>query len=352
MYVRPVEVHDLDDLIGLFGAAGRWLVGMSNLTAAPDVIEERIALSQRSFQSEVAQPGEEFYWFVLVEEESGEVVGTSGIAAAVGLRDPFYSYKVGTLVHASPKLDVYSRHRTLYLTNDYTGLAELCSLYLSPGFRRHGVGRLLSLHRLLFIAENMERFPPRAIAEMRGVIDESGVAPFWQGLGARFFAMSFVEADRAYGEGNKSFIAELMPRHPIYVDLLPPAAQAAIGEVHERTLPALRMLEEEGFSDQGYVDIFDAGATIEASLAQVRAVRESAVATAVAVATADACDPLLVANRELGGYRCVMSDRADLAQLAEGAVIGLPAAVLERLGVQDGGEVRLVKARQTPPGPE
>ena len=55
------------------------------------------------------------------------------------------------------------------------------------------------------------------------------------------------------------FIAELMPKHSIYIHLLPESAQQVIGEVHQNTAPAKRMLENEGFRYENYVDIFDAG---------------------------------------------------------------------------------------------
>jgi arginine N-succinyltransferase len=66
-----------------------------------------------------------------------------------------------------------------------------------------------------------------------------------------------------------------MPKYPIYVSLLSKEAQSEIGQVHEKTNPALRMLEKEGFSCRGYVDIFDAGPTLEANLKHVRTAQAS-----------------------------------------------------------------------------
>jgi arginine/ornithine N-succinyltransferase beta subunit len=53
----------------------------------------------------------------------------------------------------------------------------------------------------------------------------------------------------------KTFIAELMPAYPIYVSLLPDDAREAIGQVHANTSPARAILEKEGFSWRGSVDI-------------------------------------------------------------------------------------------------
>ena len=72
---------------------------------------------------------------------------------------------------------------------------------------------------------------------------------------------------------NKKFIADLMPRHPIYVTLLPAEAQRVIGQVHESSKPALKNLEAEGFRFNGMVDIFDAGPCVGCARDQIRTVR-------------------------------------------------------------------------------
>ena len=66
-----------------------------------------------------------------------------------------------------------------------------------------------------------------------------------------------------------------MPKYPIYVNLLSEEAQAVIGKVHDKTKPALQLLETEGFSCRGYVDIFDGGPTVEAHLQHIRTAQAS-----------------------------------------------------------------------------
>ncbi len=111
--------------------------------------------------------------------------------------------------------------------------------------------------RFLFIAAFRERFSRRLIAE-RGFSDENGRSPFWE----------------SRPPSSPSFIAELMPKHPLYVDFLG-RRRRVIGEVHPQTLPARRLLEAEGLSYQGYVDIFDGGPTLEAEIDHIRAVKQS-----------------------------------------------------------------------------
>ncbi len=77
---------------------------------------------------------------------------------AVGLNDPWYNYRVGTMVHASKELNVYNALPTLFLCNDHTGASELCTLFLDPDWRKEGNGYLLSKSRFMFMAAFRDRF--------------------------------------------------------------------------------------------------------------------------------------------------------------------------------------------------
>lgn len=140
---------------------------------------------------------------MLEDSASGTVAGICAIEVAVGLNDPRYNYRVGTLVHASKELNVYNALPTLFLSNDHTGSSELCTLFLDPDWRKEGNGYLLSKSRFMFMAAFRDRFNEKVVAEMRGVIDEHGYSPFWQSLGKRFFSMEFSRADFLCGTGQK-----------------------------------------------------------------------------------------------------------------------------------------------------
>ena len=60
-------------------------------------------------------------------------------------------------------------------------------------------------------------------------MDEAGNAPFWDALAGRFFGMSFPEADEFNAVHGTQFIADLMPKTPIYVALLADSAQGGDG---------------------------------------------------------------------------------------------------------------------------
>ena len=133
------------------------------------------------------------------------------------------------------------------------------------------------------MAEHLQRFDPVVIAEMRGVIDDRGGSPFWDAIGKHFFEIDFPKADYL-SMVNKKFIADLMPTHPIYVPLLPPEAQAVIGQVHDQTRPAWKMLSDEGFAFTGMIDIFEGGPVVSCRRDTIRTVRQSHRSTIVEVA--------------------------------------------------------------------
>ena len=193
----------------------------------------------------------------------------------------------------------------LCLETNHSGPTEICSLFLLPDYRKHGHGRLLSLHRFLFIKEFSSRFEQEIISEMRGVSAEDGKSPFWESVGRHFFKTDYNQADLLSGLGNKAFIKNLMPRHPIYIELLPQDVQKVIGKVHDKTKPALKLLEGEGFVYQQEVDIFDAGPTVAVKLEEIRTVKEAKQGKVVKIEPSLSGDTLLVSNTELDFRACL-----------------------------------------------
>lgn len=209
------------------------------------------------------------------------------------------------MIHSSRTLDVYKAVDILTLCNDYTGATELCTLFLKDGYRKNCNGKLLSKARFMFIKQHQQRFAQTVIAEMRGVSDENGSSPFWQWLEEHFFSMDFPTADYLTGIGQKVFIAELMPKYPIYVNLLSKEAQAVIGQVHDNTRPAIQLLKSEGFTFNGYVDIFDAGPTVEAKVDNIATVR-NAQNFSVEIGEMTGDTMVLLANDKLEDFRATV----------------------------------------------
>ena len=301
LLVRPIRAGDYESLLDIARESG---VGFTSLPINEAILRRRIEHSLHAFAADIQQPAGEGYLCVVEDSASGTIVGTTGIESAVGLSAPFYHYHLAKVVHASRALGVHNVIDLLTLCNDYTGSSEICTLYLRPAWRGSVNGRLASRSRFLLMAEHPERFSQTVIAEMRGVSDEDGRSPFWQWLQEHFFRIDFPTADYLTGIGHKGFIAELMPKYPIYVSLLSAAAQAVIGQVHPHTVPALKLLEAEGFVSRGYVDIFDAGPTVECPLRFIRTVRRSR-RLAWQIGEVGNGEPMLLANTRLQQFRCV-----------------------------------------------
>lgn len=269
--MRPVRKNDIDELLELSTHTGG---GLTSLPHDRVTLENRIIRSKQTWNDAI-DISEQGYMFVMEDTTIKRVVGVCAIEVAVGLKEPWYSYRITKEVHASKALNVYRTLSTLVLSNDHTGFSELCTLFLSPDYRKGVLGRLLSKSRFLFIASNRKRFPREIIAELRGYSDKIGHSPFWENVGKHFFAMDFEQVDFLSGTGQKAFIAELMPKHPLYVDFLPEQARSIIGQVHPQTVPARKMLEGEGLKFKQYIDIFDGGPTLETKIDKVYSIKHS-----------------------------------------------------------------------------
>ncbi|MEH6822553.1 MAG: arginine N-succinyltransferase [Motiliproteus sp.] len=332
MLIRPIQRHDWEALWGLAQQTGP---GFTSLQPDEAAVRRKLEWALESFSA--PEPlAEALYLFVLEDLSTDQVIGLCGIESAVGLREPWYNYRVGTLVHASRELKVYNPMHTLTLSNDHTGHSEICTLFLDPDYRHSKNGSLLSKSRFMFMAEYPQRFTENVIAEMRGRSDTRGVSPFWEGLGRHFFSMDFAQADLLSGQ-NKVFIAELMPRNPIYTNLLPQDAQDAIGQTHDNTTPARRLLENEGFHYSGYIDIFDGGPLLQARLRNIRVVRESQHYKVQIAELQHQGEPYLIANTQPNGFRCCLSPVA----LQANHIVTVTPVIAAALHVNAGDTVRI-----------
>ena len=340
MLFRPVRESDLDQLNEL---ARQSLYGLTTVPKDGALMEKRVRESQRSFANlEDADPQGQLYLFVLVDPETDRVVGTSGVVSKVGGFKPFYAYRLEYETQTSVTLNHEIAHPVLHLVKEHDGPSEIGSLFLHPDYRGGGRGRLLSLSRFLFMAEFGHLFEQEVIAEMRGVIDDEGSSPFWESLGSRFFPLDLPNADMLTLT-QKDFLEELMPKHPIYLDLLSEEAIDAVAAVHPNTVPARRLLETEGFAYQNLVDIFEAGPVLHCQRTEIRSVKDSRVRTIESVFDQPETQPLpcLVSTSD-GEFR------SSLGQIVETSTgVALDATCCRHLGVSAGDAVRYVESRRT-----
>ncbi len=274
LLLRHAQDSDLEAIHTLAKEGG---FGLTTLPKDRTLLAQRLEHATASWQQVRRASGSEYYLFVLEDPKTKQVVGTSAIEAQTGSESPFYSYKLSKRIKTLKRRSDKSQHEDelLNLVNDHQGHTELCTLYLKPEYRKDGYGSFLSRARFLFMAQNPEQFSDTVIAEMRGVTNDAGNSPFWDALGYHFFHLSFLEADQLTLSTDKQFIADFMPEYPIYVKLLPKSAQAVIGKPHPSTVPAMKLLLDEGFYYNRYVDIFDAGPVLEAPLSYIKTWKQS-----------------------------------------------------------------------------
>ena len=262
--IRPVRDDDLDALLALAKGTGP---GFTNLPPDPRAIADRITRSTALLGGATLGGA-----IILGLELNGRVRGCGMVFPRLGVDWPFYSYRISYTTQRSSIDGRMVRFPVLTLTNDLEDCAEVGGLMIDPALRHGGYGRMMARSRYLFIGCHRANFAKRVIADLRGWLD-NGRSPFWDAVGGRFYAMNFAEADQINGTTGNQFIADLGPRAQIYVNMLSEEAQAVIGRVHDDGRAALSLLLEEGFREEGYVDIFDAGPTMVATIDDLKAVR-------------------------------------------------------------------------------
>ena len=329
--IRPATEADLESLYEMAKGTGG---GFTNLPPDRNALMAKLTRSAEAFGHDTDELGDDLFVFVLENAEAGEVRGTCQVFSQVGQQWPFYSYRLHTLTQHSQELGKTVRAELLSLVTDLEGSTEVGGLFLHPGERSGGKGLLLARTRYLFIAMHRPRFAERILAELRGIIDERGGSPFWDGVAGRFFGMTFQEADYFNAINGNQFIADLMPKHPVYVAMLDEDARSAIGLPHPTGRAAMKMLENEGFSFEGYIDIFDGGPTMTARTSHVKSIREARPAR-VGDADLDIGERAILATGRLGTFRACYGIR----EFADDGSMAINSLAADALGVDVGDEV-------------
>jgi len=329
--VRAASEGDLQALYEMAKSTGG---GFTNLPPDRNALAAKLDRSAAAFARADDELGDDLFVFMLENDKTGETRGTCQIFSQVGQQLPFYSYRLNAQTQHSKELDRTVRAELLSLCTDLEGSSEVGGLFLHPGERSGGRGMLLARSRYLFIAMHRMRFADRILAELRGIIDERGGSPFWDGVAGRFFGMTFQDADYFNAINGNQFIADLMPKHPVYVAMLDDDARAVIGLPHPSGRAAMKMLEAEGFAYEGYVDIFDGGPTMTARTNKVRSIAEARPGQVAAI-DLDIGERAILATGHLGSFRACCGMREIIGDSA----LAIDEHTARALGVGPGDEV-------------
>jgi arginine N-succinyltransferase len=327
--IRAATLADLQPLYEMAKLTGG---GFTNLPPDRHSLTTKLERAEAAFArtGDDLDLSDELFVMVLENTKTGEVRGTSQLFTQVGQNLPFYSYRLTTLTQHSTELERTVTAEMLVLTNDLGGCSEVGGLFLHPSERAGGLGLLLARSRYLFIAAHRDRFGDRVLAELRGIIDDRGGSPFWDAIGGKFFGMNFQQADEFNAAHGNQFIADLMPKHPVYTALLNEEARSAIGMPHPSGRAAMRMLENENFSYDGYIDIFDGGPTMVARTDNVASIRNAVHLTVIDIDLEKGEKALIAAGR-VANFRCCYGAR----ELREDG-IAIDSQTANLLGVGEG----------------
>jgi arginine N-succinyltransferase len=175
-------------------------------------------------QAAAAAPGER--WRVVAEAD-GTPRAALRLVPAIGPALPRVSFRVGCVVHATRELGLFHRQRTLQLGHDHTGASELADIAWAREHQGTGLG----------LAE--------LAAALRALL---------------------ADALATHGPAWRSHLAPLLPQQMVYTSFLPPAAEAAIGDVAEPARLPLELREGAGFRYSHHVNVEDAGPILERAL--------------------------------------------------------------------------------------
>jgi len=303
LVTRPANASDLDALIRLAKKAGP---GFTSLAIGEAALEAKLHKSIRTFTKDKERKPNQNYLLMVEDLESNTVVGLSGIKALIGEQDPYFNFRILNIAQKSAVTDKRFDMEVLLLVNEYAGATEVGSLFVDESMRGTGAGRLISQSRYMLMAAAPGRFGNRVVSELRGRVDIDGNSPFWDAIGKKFFHMSFSEADRISAEKDNQFILDLMPKYPIYAELLPQEARDVMGVTHPAGTGARRYLESEGFRYDGVIDIFDGGPVVSAPMADIRTVSDSRVLTVIEGDVNDKSLTALISNDEFENFRSVL----------------------------------------------
>jgi arginine N-succinyltransferase len=328
--MRAAGPQDLPGFLELRERAGP---GFTSLMVDDKSMQAKLELSASSFVKQTNVQGPERYMLALEHIATGQLAGCAAVKATIGEKPPFFNFRIIREAQSSVAADRRFDMDVLIGVNDFTGCTEVGSLFVRAEHRGPGVGRALAQTRYMLMACAPQRFNKQVVSELRGVVNEDGTTPFWEAIGRHFFKMEFAEADKLSAITDNQFILDLMPQHPIYVDLLPDDARAVIGKCHKDGEGARSLLEWEGFGFSSVIDIFDGGPLVSAQRDHIRTLRESKRKTLQVVQNLEGARRGLIAAPSIADFRCV-SARVDV----QNGVANVDADTISALKLAPGAE--------------
>jgi arginine N-succinyltransferase len=280
MYLfRPAAQNDVDSILQLAKHQG---ARQASFPKTHQQLSLHIQESEAAFRlpklnlrskQETVHDTQHYFWVILHEDQ---VIGSIAIEASTGSKEPFYSYRRETLINASYRLKVKERIPVLYRSHELTGYSQLYAITLLPEYRNHEAICLLIQGAMNYMTTHPDLFCPSVLIEFPGFKNEKGESPLWTDLGQHFFKMPLEQACFHASTEDKALIAQLMPDHPLYENLLSETCQTTLGEPQQDLNDYFQLLIREGLNQTQHIDIFDGGPCLASRISNTHTFNESA----------------------------------------------------------------------------
>ena len=139
LVIRAARSADHAAFVALAREAGP---GFTSLSLDDEALHAKLAASQEAFDGMRPDPSDCSYQLMLEDSETGQILGTSAVKAMVGVKKPYFDFKIFTFAQASQEADRRFDMDAMMLVNDFAGSTEVGSLFIRDGLRGTGAGKL------------------------------------------------------------------------------------------------------------------------------------------------------------------------------------------------------------------
>ena len=194
---------------------------------------------------------------------------------------------------------------------------------------------MLSLARIKFMALWPTRFDKKAVVEIRGKSNKDNISIFWDGFSKHFFDLDQFDNNQMSYIDN-AFVAESIPDHPFVINTLKQSVKNVIGVPHDKSFPAMRMMEGQNFKANGLIDVLDGGPSLECKVKDLKIFKSNELYSVNPKKTIDSTNVALISNTKLEKFIVTRST----FELANDSIF-LPQSTFDLLNLKEGDKVAL-----------
>ena len=238
---------------------------LMNLPAEEILLKQKMAVSEDSFSQIL--PKEKRNFFFVLKTKTGEVLGSSQVAAKSGTGEiPSYSLKIFE----------EEGQKFLQLKTITDGPSYLGGLILDEKYRAcpEKAGKQLSLIRFLFAALQPEFFEDTFHAEVAPFLDEEGKNPFFESFFKQHISLSMKEIDYLTLTDKEKLFSSY-PSGKVLFSSLPKTVQTSLGKPGLFSQRAAALLEKQNFQVVEEVDPFDGGPYMQAKVCNIPVIQKA-----------------------------------------------------------------------------